>query len=169
MFREMRRKKQLLSKEDTEIVLMRNSVGVLSVLGDDGYPYGVPISYVYHDGKIIVHCAKEGHKMDAIRALDKVSFTVVDKNEVREEEYTSYFRSVIAFGRIHEMVSDEEIEEALYVLSEKYSPSISKEKVRAHAKDGVKRTAVLVMEIEHVTGKEAIELVNAKHHGEGAL
>jgi hypothetical protein len=158
----MRRSKQLLSKEDTEAVFIRNTVGVLNVLGDDGYPYGVPISYVYQDGKIYLHCAKEGHKIDAIRACDKVSFTVVDKNEVMEEEYTTYFRSAIAFGRIKELTTREEIEEALYVLSEKYSPSLPKEKIREHAKDGAGRTTVLVMEMEHVTGKEAIELVNAR-------
>ncbi|MBE5907079.1 MAG: 5-nitroimidazole antibiotic resistance protein, partial [Lachnospiraceae bacterium] len=108
MFRQMRRSKQLLSKEDTEAVFIRNTVGVLNVLGDDGYPYGVPISYVYQDGKIYLHCAKEGHKIDAIRACDKVSFTVVDKNEVMEEEYTTYFRSAIAFGRIKELTTREE-------------------------------------------------------------
>jgi len=162
MFREMRRFKQLLSKEDTETILNRNSAGVLSVIGDEGYPYGVPISYVYHEGKLYFHCAKDGHKMDAIRACDKASFTVIDTNDVKEEEYTTYFRSVIAFGHVKEVNTQEEIEEALYVLSMKYSPSIPKDKVREHAKDGAGRTAVLVMEIEHMTGKEAIELVNMK-------
>lgn len=162
MFREMRRHKQLLSKEAADAVLMRNSAGVLCLLGDEGYPYGVPLSYVYHDGKVFFHCAKEGHKMDALRTCDKASFTVIDTDDVVEEEYTTYFRSVIAFGRVKELTSPEEIEEALYVLSEKYSPSIPKEKIREHAKDGAGRTTVVVLEIEHVTGKEAIELVNGK-------
>ena len=74
MFREMRRKRQQLSPEETEAVLDRCSSGTLAVLGDDGYPYAVPLSYVRHEGRIYFHCAKSGHKLDAIRACDKVCF-----------------------------------------------------------------------------------------------
>mgnify|MGYP002565222328 CR=1 FL=1 len=99
MFREMRRKKQALSPEENVEVLQRGTAGVLAVSGDDGYPYAVPLSYIYEDGKIFFHCAKEGHKLDGIARSDKVSFCVIDQNEIRPEEYTTYFRSVIAFGR----------------------------------------------------------------------
>ncbi len=163
MFRKMRRFKQLLPDEVTEEVVGRNTNGVLSVLGDEGYPYGVPLSYVYSDGKFYFHCGKEGHKLDAIRACDKASFTVIDKDQVVGEEFTTYFRSVIAFGRVKELAKPEEMEEALYVLSAKYAPSIPMDKIREHAHSGVGRTVVLVMEVEHMTGKEAIELVNSKH------
>ena len=82
MFREMRRSKQQLSQEETEAVLTRGTSGVLSVLGDGGYPYGVPLSYVYHDGKLYFHWALSGHKLDAVRACPKASFCVVDRDQV---------------------------------------------------------------------------------------
>lgn len=99
MFREMRRKKQVLSLEENIAVLNRGTSGVLAVSGDDGYPYAVPLSYVYHDNTLFFHCAKTGHKLDAIARNEKVSFCVIDKDDVVSAEYTSYFRSVIVFGR----------------------------------------------------------------------
>ena len=98
MFREMRRGKQLLSQQDTDLVLHRGSNGILACLGDEDYPYGVPVSYVYHKGKIYFHSAKAGHKIDALKKSPKVSLTVVDEDTIVSAEYTSYFRSVIAFG-----------------------------------------------------------------------
>lgn len=159
MFRDMRRFRQLLSEEETEEILRRNTVGVLSVLGDDDYPYGVPIAYLYHDGKLYFHTASQGHKMDSIRKHNKVSFAVVDADDINEERFTTYFRSAIAFGRMRELTSPEETEEALFLLSTKYSPSIPEDVVRAHAKKASGRPLVIVMDIDHMTGKEAIELV----------
>ena len=80
MFREMRRKKQLMSIEDAKAVLERGKSGVLAVAGDDDYPYAVPVSYIYYDSKIFFHCAKSGHKLDAIERQSKVSFCVIDKD-----------------------------------------------------------------------------------------
>ncbi|AHM56044.1 pyridoxamine 5'-phosphate oxidase [Peptoclostridium acidaminophilum DSM 3953] len=99
MFREMRRKKQLLSPEDTIAVMDRCTNGVLACLGDEEYPYSVPLSYVYFNDKIYFHSAKAGHKIEAITKYPKVSFTVIDKDTVVGNEYTTYFRSVIAFGK----------------------------------------------------------------------
>ena len=98
MFREMRRNKQLLSSEETAAVLERGTSGVLALAGDQGYPYAVPISYVYDGEKIFFHCAKSGHKLDAIRREEKASFCVIDQDRIIPEEFTTYFRSVIAFG-----------------------------------------------------------------------
>jgi len=98
MFREMRRFRQALSQDDCAEVLRRNSSGVLAVSGDDGYPYAVPLSYVYAGSKLYFHCAPVGHKIDAIEKNSKVSFCVIDKDEVVPEKYTTYFRSVILFG-----------------------------------------------------------------------
>ena len=108
MFREMRRSKQQLSQEETEAVLTRGTSGVLSVLGDGGYPYGVPLSYVYHDGKLYFHWALSGHKLDAVRACPKASFCVVDRDQVVPPEYTTYFRSAIAFGTVRVVEDPEE-------------------------------------------------------------
>jgi len=85
MFRAMRRTKQAMSFADSEVVLARNTAGVLAAAGDDGYPYAVPLSYVYADGKIYFHCAKEGHKLDAISRCEKVSFCVIDTDQVVPE------------------------------------------------------------------------------------
>src|SRR5574344_2159951 len=96
-FRTMRRSRQLLSHEESEAVLKRGSHGILACLGDGDYPYAVPLNYVYYDGKIFLHSAKEGHKVDAILHHPKVSFTVVDEDTIIGKAYTSYFRSVIVF------------------------------------------------------------------------
>lgn len=81
MFREMRRKAQQLSLDICEEILRKNTAGVLSLSGDDGYPYGVPLSFCYNKGKLIFHCAKTGHKIDSIRRCPKASFCVIDKDE----------------------------------------------------------------------------------------
>lgn len=100
--------------------------------GDDGYPYGVPLNYVYDEqaGKIYFHSARDGHKLDAIRREPKVSFCVVGKNQLVPEEFTTYFTSVIAFGRATVLTDDREREAALRLLSEKYVKA-SKERVDA--------------------------------------
>ena len=105
-FREMRRKHQQLSEEESIGILQKATSGTLALLGDGGYPYAVPISYVYDDGKLYSHSAMSGHKVDAIRKCDKASFCVIDQDNVQPAEYTTYFRSVIAFGRIR-IVEDE--------------------------------------------------------------
>ena len=101
MFREMRRKKQALSTEESLAILNRGISGVLAVTGDQGYPYAVPLSYVYDNNKIFFHCALSGHKLDAIAANNKVSFCVVGQDRVMPQEYTTYFRSVIILSLIH--------------------------------------------------------------------
>lgn len=100
MFRDMRRKNQLLPPEEAESILRQGTSGVLSLLGDGGYPYGVPLSYVYHNGRLYFHCAKAGHKLDAIRRERKCSFCVIAQDLVAPEKYTTLFRSVIAFGQV---------------------------------------------------------------------
>lgn len=162
MFREMRRKKQLLTMEGSTAVLTRGTSGVLAVLGDDGYPYAVPISYVYDGAHIYFHCAKAGHKLDAIKRDNKASFCVIDKDEIIPEEYTSYFRSVIAFGTIRIMENEQEKRDAIEKLALKYAP----DDTTGHRKAAIDREwgplCMLEMTIEHLTGKEAIELVQAK-------
>jgi len=88
----------LLTDEAVKILQSATS-GVLAVCGDDGYPYAVPLSYVYADGKIYFHSALQGHKIDAIRSNPKVSFCVIDKDDIQPQEFTTYFRSVIVFGK----------------------------------------------------------------------
>ena len=160
MFREMRRKKQVLSKEKCERVLERGSSGVLAVLGDEGYPYAVPLSYVYADGRIIFHCAKQGHKLDAIAENDKVSFCVIDLDDVQPERYTTYFRSVIAFGRAH-VLEEPEKRAAIELLAAKYTPGDPEGRQREIERE-YRALCVVAIEIDHLSGKEAIELVKQK-------
>jgi len=100
MFREMRRRRQALPEGECVAILERMTSGVLAVEGDGGYPYAVPLSYVYAGGKLYFHSAREGHKVDALRRNAKASFCVVERDEVVAEEYTTYFRSVVVFGQV---------------------------------------------------------------------
>ena len=99
MFREMRRSRQQLTREEAEAVLSQGHLrGPCLSWETKATPYGVPLSYVYHDGKLYFHWARSGHKLDAVRACPKASFCVVDQDQVVSREYTTYFRSAIAFG-----------------------------------------------------------------------
>ena len=160
MFREMRRNKQILSKEAAEKILREGDFGVLALSGDDNYPYAVPISYAVEGNKIYFHSAKAGHKIDAIKNNDKVSFCVVDRHEVIAEEFTTYFSSAIAFGRIKivEDNDDPDKKRGLELLADKYSSTASAER-REKELSRLNALVVPVMTIEHLTGKAARELV----------
>lgn len=161
MFREMRRKKQQLTEAECVEILMKNTSGVLAVFGDDGYPYAVPLSYVYDNGTLYIHCAKSGHKLDAIKVCDKVSFCVIDQDLVVPKEYTTYFRSVISFGRASIVTREDEIRGAIEKLAIKYYPDDSKENRDSAIEREYKAMCMVRIQIEHMSGKEAIELVNA--------
>ena len=108
MFREIRRKKQLLPEETAVEMLQRNTSGTLALLGDDDYPYAVPLSFIYLNGKLYFHSAKNGHKIDAVRNYEKASFCVIDRDQIVPEKFTTHYRSVIAFGKVRLI---EEVEE----------------------------------------------------------
>ena len=162
MFREMRRKRQLLSMKDCAAILERGTSGVLALSGDNGYPYAVPLSYVYEQGKLYFHSAKSGHKLDAIRRCAKASFCVIDQDQIVPREYTTYFRSVIAFGCVHILEDDAEKRSAIEVLARKYAPEDNDENRAAAIDREWKPLCMLEMTVEHLSGKEAIELVKLK-------
>ena len=119
-FREMRRKRQQLSNDESVAILEKATAGTLALLGDEDYPYTVPISYVYYDGKLYFHSALAGHKVDAIRKCDKASFCVIEQDDVQPKKYTTFFRSVIAFGRIHIIEDEQEkLETAIELLKQR--------------------------------------------------
>lgn len=160
MFREMRRKRQLLPPEESLAILERMTGGTLALHGDNGYPYAVPVSYVYADGKIYFHSAVQGHKMDAIRQHPEVSFCVVEQDRIVPAEFTTYFRSVIVFGKARILTDEVEKRAALLRLAEKYS---SGESGMQDAIDkGFDHLVMVEITVEHMTGKEAIELVRQK-------
>lgn len=153
MFRKMRRFKQQLSGEECSEVLLHETRGVLSVLGDDGYPYGVPINFLYipEDGKIYFHGAKSGHKIDAIRACDKASFCVYDHGYRKEGEWALNVKSVIIFGRIRILEDQDKISEVCRKLCRKFVDDDSYfEYEMVHSGPALQ---CLELTIEHMTGK----------------
>lgn len=155
MFRKMRRFQQELLREECVEVLEKAKRGVLSVIGDEGYPYGIPLDHVYFDGKVYFHCAKEGHKLDAIRACDKVSYCVMDEGVREEGDWPLHFRSVIIFGRMRVVEDEEKKREIVTRLVRKFTDDeeyLQKELVNAFP-----RVACLELEIEHMTGKRVKE------------
>jgi hypothetical protein len=158
-FRDMRRKRQQLSEAESIGILQKATSGTLALLGDNGYPYAVPISYVYHEGKLYFHSALSGHKVDAIRQCDKASFCVIEQDDVQPKKYTTFFRSVVAFGRIH-IIEDEEVKlSTALMLGNRYNPN-DDESLKKEIESGLSRMLMIRFDIEHLTGKEAIELVN---------
>lgn len=146
MFREMRRNKQLLPDEEAIEILKTCTSGVLAVSGDDDYPYAVPLSYVYSDGKLIFHLAKSGHKMDGILRNNKVSFCVVETDNVIPEKFTTHFRSVIVFGRARILTENDEKRAALECLMEKYSHDYIKER-QSENEDCLNQVAIVEVKI----------------------
>ena len=160
MFREMRRKRQMLSEDDCKIILREGTSGVLALSGDDGYPYAVPLSYVYDGEKIFFHCARSGHKLDAVRRNPKASFCVIGQDKVVPAEYTTYYRSVIAFGTVRILEDDREKYDSVREIALKYAPLDTVEQRRAAIEREWSGLCMLEMTIEHLTGKEARELLH---------
>lgn len=162
MFREMRRRKQLLSVRESIEILENGSSGVLALLGDDDYPYAVPISYVYDNAKIYFHGAKVGHKRDAIRKFNKASFCVISKDDVVAEEYTTYYKSVIVFGKIRILEHENEIRNAIEKLAIKYYPKGDSTDRDTEIMQEWRALCTMELSVEHMTGKEAIEIAEKK-------
>lgn len=161
MFREIRRKRQLLLKKEIDEILKYRTVGILAVHGDNGYPYAVPMSYAYGEGKIYLHSARSGHKIDSLKNDARVSFCVVDKDQIVPETFTTYFRSVIIFGRAKIVKNEEERIKILFRLGEKYAPGRIAE-CQKEIQTQLNNTCVIEITIEHMAGKEAIELVQSR-------
>lgn len=153
MFRKMRRFRQQVSDEECAKVLREQWRGVLSLLGDDGYPYGVPMDFYYDEeqGEICFHGAGEGHKIDAIRACGKASFCVWNEGFRKEGSWALNITSVIAFGRIRIVEDEDEKIRMLRRLAVKYYPDAESAEAEVQ-KDG-KRAVCLALKIEHMTGK----------------
>lgn len=159
MFREMRRFKQQVSDVECRKTLKEENRGVFSVIGDNGYPYAIPINFYYDeiDNKIYFHGAKEGHKVDAINQCNKVCFTVWNQGFKKEGHWEWNVTSVVVFGKV-KLVTDKTVaEDRLRKLAIKYYPTEDEveEEMNSFSTDRVQMYAI---EIEHMTGK----LVNEK-------
>ena len=157
-FPQMRRKKQELSPEECVDILASCTTGCLGVIGNDGYPYVVPLNYIYWNGCIYFHCAGTGHKIDAIRENPKTSFCVVEKDEVISEKFATSYRSVILFGNA-DIVDDPIVKmDALRMFGLKYNPD--EEAVMEEIRPSFERTTMVRIEIEHMTGKKSLDLLD---------
>jgi len=157
MFRDIVRKKQELTLDECKEILKNEPRGVLSVIGDGGYPYGLPINYYYNeeDGHVYFHSGKSGHKIDALRACDKVSFCVYDSGYRNEGDWALNIKSVIVFGKIRIVEDYDKAMDICRRLSYKFtddSKYIEKE-IEAFGRN----TLTLELIPEHITGKRIKE------------
>jgi len=154
-FRQLRRFKQAASPLECEAARTSAQRGILAIHGENGYPYGLPINYLYHNGKLYFHCAKTGHKLDAIRADDKVCFTVLSDPVKNPGEWWNCFTSVICFGRISEVRDEREIDRLLRLIGAKYFPEgyDLEEDMAKNARNAL----ILEITIDHMSGKHVRE------------
>ena len=153
MFRKMNRIKQQLSREESIAILKAEPRGVLSLIGDNGYPYGIPMDHWYceKDGCLYFHCGKKGHKIDAIHGCDKASFCVMDQGYRKEGEWALNIKSVIVFGRIQFVEDFGEAMSIVRQLSLKYTGDI--DYIDWEIQQSGKNTMVFRLVPEHITGK----------------
>ena len=151
MFRELTRKKQKLSDVECKEILQHEVRGVLAVHGDGGYPYALPINYYFDeaDNKIYLHSGKVGHKMDALAKNDKVSFCVYDRGYHKDGHWSLNIKSVVIFGRMH-MVHDW-TDELMVNFCKRFTDDM--DYISSEIETFRSNTAVLCLEIEHMTGK----------------
>ena len=157
MFREMLRKQNAISMEDCLDLLTRAPRGVLSVAGDDGYPYGMPMNHYYcpEDGLIYFHGGKRGHKLDALRRCDRASFCVIDEGRRREGDWALTLRSVIVFGRVFPVEDPEKAMEIARALSLKFTSD--EDYIRREIDGAGPATLVFALRPEHISGKQVRE------------
>ena len=161
----MRRGKQALEKETCRKILTEGITGVLALAGDEGYPYAVPINYYYDgDSRLYFHCAKSGHKIDAVARDPKASFCVVALDTPVPERFSTDYRSVIAFGKMRVVEDPEEMRRAIRLFTQKYSPAEPEEKREKEIEAFWKSLCILELQVEHLTGKEALRLRNQAGH-----
>ena len=154
MFREMRLKEEnQLSQSQSIEILTEAQYGVLALHGDDDYPYTVPLNYAYSENRIYFHGAPEGHKVDASRRNDKVSFCAVTRSEIIPEAYNCLYASAVAFGRIQIITDEAEKKHALELIIDKYSSSF-RENGRKYMQSSWDDVATFVIDLEHITGKK---------------
>ena len=157
MFREIVRKKQALSQDECIEILKSEPRGVLSLIGDGGYPYGMPINYYYceEDGHIYFHSGKTGHKVDAINECDKASFCVYDRGYREDGDWALNIKSVIVFGRIRFVEDFDEAMDICRKLCYKFTDDV--EYIEKEIRNFGRNTLCFKLIPEHITGKRIKE------------
>lgn len=152
MFREMRLKDQQLDAAEANEIMNRCTNGVLSINGDNGYPYGVPVSYAYADGRIYFHCAREGHKVDLLKKDPHVSFTVVAQDDIIPEDFNTLYISAIAFGRARLVDDPEEMRKIHGYIIDKYSKG-HEESGGRYLDSSISEIYMVEITVDHITAK----------------
>lgn len=157
MFRELSRKHKQITHEECIELLTRETRGVLSVNGDDGYPYAMPMNHFYNaeDGCLYFHCGKSGHRLDSIRRSDKVSFCVCEQGTREEGDWAFLVRSVIVFGRIS--IIDDLPEIIRITRSLCYKFTNDDQYIEKEIESSAKATLLLKLSPEHICGKRVLE------------
>lgn len=158
MFRPIRKKKNELTLEDTKCLLHSSRRAVIAVNGDDGYPYAVPINFLYceDEGKIYFHGARVGHKVDSIKKCDKICFTVYGNESIKKEDWAPFVQSTVVFGRCALITDQERAIEVVRKFAAKYYPN--EELIEAEVKASGKAVQMFEITIEHMSGKEIQEI-----------
>ena len=157
MFRKIRKIKNEISAEEAKDLLKNNRRAAFSVNGDDGYPYTIPVNFYYDedDNKIYFHSAKKGHKIDSIKADDKICFTTWEDGYLEDDDWAFHVSSCVVFGRA-KLIEDRKItEEKVRKFALKYYPSA--EEVEEEIKSGINGVQLVAIEIEHISGKKVHE------------
>lgn len=154
MFREMRSKANMLTNEEVENILKISPNGTLALYGENGYPYSVPVNFVYSDGKIYFHGAAEGYKLDCMKKDPHVSFSVIGKDDIAKENFTTLFSSVIAFGTIRVIDTMEEKIPVLEAMVGKYSAEFMESGKELISKGC--GSVAYELTIDHMTGKKGM-------------
>ena len=152
MFSAIRRKDHELNPTETEKILVKGTYGVLSMNGANDYAYGVPLSYVYIDNSLYLHCATEGRKITLIRNDNRASFCVVGEAIPLVDQFSMKYESAIVFGKAYEVDQEERLK-ALMLFVEKYSTAEYLDKGKAYALNSLHKTAVIRVDIEFISGK----------------
>ena len=157
MIRDLNKQKQALSPEECKKILMQETSGVLALRGDDDYPYAVPVSYVYANGKLYFRSAKEGHKIDSIRKYEKTSFCVMWQDHTAPGKYATSYKSVIAFGKIHIIEEEAHKTAVMKELARGFAPSLSDDELNALVLKLQDNYEILELNIDKLTGKGSAE------------
>lgn len=157
MFRAVRKKKNEISQDEAKNLLRSSRRGVLAVNGDEGYPYAIPINYLYDEenNKIIFHGAKAGHKVDSIKKNDKICFTVFGNETFIEENWAPYLQSVVVFGRCHLVENRDDTVSLVKKFALKYYPN--EDMVNEEIAISGKGVQMFEIKIEHLSGKKVQE------------
>lgn len=161
MFPKMRRIKQQLDNSEVLDILKSNTTCTLALIGENGYPYSLPISYCYDEDNIYFHCAKVGHKIDCIKNCDSISLSVIEHDEIIEEKFTDKYKSVVVFDKVEIIDDEKEIRRLCRKMCAALCPNVS-DGIEKEIEQFIEQTAVVKITIEHMTGKEGLEFLKER-------